>query len=68
MIKSFLLTLLTFMMCSAYSSAQARTSTYVLCYKQGKVAWSEEHYNPRSVQTAYYKCVSDNGTPQLVIS
>ncbi|MCF6442280.1 hypothetical protein L1077_22910 [Pseudoalteromonas luteoviolacea] len=68
MIKSIFLVLFALTLSAVHKYAEARSATYVLCYKQNKVAWSEEHYNPRSVQSAYYKCVSDGGTPQLVMN
>ncbi|MBQ4836530.1 MULTISPECIES: hypothetical protein [Pseudoalteromonas] len=64
--KATLIALATLVASSVSSSVEARTTTYVLCYKSGKVAWSEEHYNPHSIQTAYYRCVDEGGLPKIV--
>ncbi|KZN62047.1 hypothetical protein N473_21115 [Pseudoalteromonas luteoviolacea CPMOR-1] len=65
--KPIFLALFTLIVFTTSLFADARSSTYVLCYKQNKVAWSEEYYDPRSVQSAYYRCVNEGGAPQLVI-
>ncbi|MBE0364507.1 hypothetical protein PULV_a2860 [Pseudoalteromonas ulvae UL12] len=66
MFKTTLIALSTFAVASMSPVSEASTATYIFCEKGGKVAWSEEHYNPRSAQASYYRCVNEGGTPRIV--
>lgn len=65
MIKTALIALATLIVASMSPVSEARTATYVFCYKDGKLAWTEELYIPRSIQATYYRCVNEGGTPKL---
>ncbi|GMM86691.1 hypothetical protein [Pseudoalteromonas sp. MTN2-4] len=66
MIKTTLIALATLFVASMSPVSEARTATYVFCEKDGKLAWSEEYYNSRSAQAAYYRCVNEGGSPSIV--
>ncbi|MDK1288446.1 hypothetical protein [Pseudoalteromonas umbrosa] len=65
MIKTTLAALATIITISLPSVSSAEEATYVVCYKNGSFLWYEEAYSDGSINSAYFRCINEGGTPRV---
>ncbi|KZN59826.1 hypothetical protein N473_02620 [Pseudoalteromonas luteoviolacea CPMOR-1] len=65
MIKTTLTALAAIVAMSLPTISTAQEATYVVCYKNGVFLWYEEAYSDGSINSAYFRCINEGGSPDV---